>query len=305
VRATEVDVVMAAIVGAAGLPSTIAAAAAGKRVLLANKESLVVAGSLLIDAARHGGAVLIPIDSEHNAIFQCLPASHATGRLGPGVRRILLTASGGPFLRRPRAEMDRVTPDEACAHPRWRMGRKISVDSATLMNKGLELIEACVLFGTEPRQVEVVVHPQSIVHSMVEYVDGSVIAQLSNPDMRVPIAHALAYPERIESGARHLDLTQHKGLSFEQPDHARFPCLALAYAALRDGGSAPAVLNAANEVAVEAFLGGRLGFTGIARVIRETMAEVPAGPADGLPAVLAADRKARETASALVMAQAA
>ncbi len=291
-------VVMAGIVGAAGLPSTLAAVAAGKRLLLANKEALVMAGPLVMRAARESGAQILPVDSEHNAVFQCFFDKKS-------IRKIVLTASGGPFRTAPLESLERVTPEQACAHPNWVMGRKISVDSATMMNKGLEVIEARWLFDMAPEAIEVVIHPQSIVHSMVEYVDGSVIAQLSNPDMRVPIAHALAYPERIESGARHLDLTQHKGLSFEQPDYSRFPCLGLAYAALRAGGTAPAVLNAANEVAVEAFLGGRLGFTGIARVIRETMAEVPAGPADGLPAVLAADRNARDTASALVMAQAA
>jgi len=291
-------VVMAGIVGAAGLPSTLAAVVAGKRVLLANKEALVMAGPLVMRAARASGAQILPVDSEHNAVFQCFFEKKS-------IRKIVLTASGGPFRTAPLESLERVTPEQACAHPNWVMGRKISVDSATMMNKGLEVIEARWLFDMAPEAIEVVIHPQSIVHSMVEYVDGSVIAQLSNPDMRVPIAHALAYPERIESGARHLDLTQHKGLSFEQPDHSRFPCLGLAYAALRAGGTAPAVLNAANEVAVEAFLGGRLGFNGIARVIRDTMAEVPGGPVDALPAVLAADRKARATASALVMAQAA
>ncbi|HLE67358.1 MAG TPA: 1-deoxy-D-xylulose-5-phosphate reductoisomerase [Burkholderiales bacterium] len=291
-------VVMAGIVGAAGLPSTLAAVAAGKRLLLANKEALVMAGPLVMRAARESGAQILPVDSEHNAVFQCFFEKKS-------IRKIVLTASGGPFRTAPLESLERVTPEQACAHPNWVMGRKISVDSATMMNKGLEVIEARWLFDMAPEAIEVVIHPQSIVHSMVEYVDGSVIAQLSNPDMRVPIAHALAYPERIESGARHLDLTQHKGLSFEQPDHSRFPCLGLAYAALRAGGTAPAVLNAANEVAVAAFLGGRLGFNGIARVIRDTMAEVPTGPVDGLPAVLAADRKARATASALVMAQAA
>jgi len=291
-------VVMAGIVGAAGLPSTLAAVVAGKRVLLANKEALVMAGPLVMRAARASGAQILPVDSEHNAVFQCFFEKKS-------IRKIVLTASGGPFRTAPLESLERVTPEQACAHPNWVMGRKISVDSATMMNKGLEVIEARWLFDMAPEAIEVVIHPQSIVHSMVEYVDGSVIAQLSNPDMRVPIAHALAYPERIESGARHLDLTQHKGLSFEQPDHSRFPCLGLAYAALRAGGTAPAVLNAANEVAVAAFLGGRLGFNGIARVIRDTMAEVPTGPVDGLPAVLAADRKARATASALVMAQAA
>jgi 1-deoxy-D-xylulose-5-phosphate reductoisomerase len=291
-------VVMAAIVGAAGLPATLAAVAAGKRVLLANKEALVMAGPLVMRAARDSGAQILPVDSEHNAVFQCFFEKKT-------IRKIVLTASGGPFRTAPLEFLERVTPEQACAHPNWVMGRKISVDSATMMNKGLEVIEARWLFDMAPEAIEVVIHPQSIVHSMVEYVDGSVIAQLSNPDMRVPIAHALAYPERIESGARHLDLTQHKGLSFEQPDHSRFPCLGLAYAALREGGTVPAVLNAANEVAVEAFLGGRLAFTGIARVIRDTIAEVPAGPADDLSAVLAADRKARRTANALVMAQAA
>ena len=300
VRATEVDVVMAAIVGAAGLPSTIAAAAAGKRVLLANKESLVVAGSLLVDAARHGGAVLIPIDSEHNAIFQCLPASHATGRLGAGVRRILLTASGGPFLRLPRAEMTRVTPDEACAHPRWRMGRKISVDSATLMNKGLELIEACVLFGTEPRQVEVVVHPQSIVHSMVEYVDGSVLAQLGNPDMRTPIAHALGWPDRIESGVQSLDLVAAARLDFEAPDLQRFPALRLARAAAEAGGTSPAVLNAANEVAVAAFLERQLGFLDIPAVIEAVLERHQCRRVGDLADVLEADRWARHEAESMM-----
>ena len=291
-------VVMAGIVGAAGLASTLAAVVAGKRVLLANKEALVMAGPLVMRAARESGAQILPVDSEHNAVFQCFFEKKS-------IRKIVLTASGGPFRTAPLESLERVTPEQACAHPNWVMGRKISVDSATMMNKGLEVIEARWLFDMAPEAIEVVIHPQSIVHSMVEYVDGSVIAQLSNPDMRVPIAHALAYPERIESGARHLDLTQHKGLSFEQPDHSRFPCLGLAYAALRAGGTSPAVLNAANEVAVEAFLGGRLGFNGIARVIRDTMAEVPTGSVDGLPAVLAADRKARATASALVMAQAA
>jgi 1-deoxy-D-xylulose-5-phosphate reductoisomerase len=294
-------VVMAGIVGAAGLPSTLAAVAAGKRLLLANKEALVMAGPLVMRAARESGAQILPVDSEHNAVFQCL----ANMKNLKDVRRILLTASGGPFRTAPIESLDGVTPAQACAHPNWVMGRKISVDSATMMNKGLEVIEAHWLFDVAPECIEVVIHPQSIVHSLVEYRDGSVIAQLSNPDMRVPIAHALGYPERIDSGATRLDLTLLKTLSFERPDHGRFPCLELAYAAMRAGGTAPAVLNAANEVAVEAFLGGRLGFTGIARVIRETMAEVPAGPADGLPAVLAADRKARETASALVMAQAA
>jgi 1-deoxy-D-xylulose-5-phosphate reductoisomerase len=292
----QVDAVMAAIVGAAGLPSTLAAAQAGKRVLLANKESLVVAGPLLVDAARAGGATLIPIDSEHNAIFQCMPPDHETGRPARGVRRVLLTASGGPFLRAPLARMARVTPEEACAHPRWNMGRKISVDSATLMNKGLELIEACLLFGMEPEQVEVVVHPQSIVHSMVEYEDGSILAQLGNPDMRTPIAHALGWPDRIASGVQSLDLVAAARLDFEAPDTVRFPALALARAAAEAGGTAPSVLNAANEVAVSAFLAGRLGFLEIPRVIESVLGRHVHRPASSLDEVLEADRWAREMA---------
>lgn len=298
--AADVDAVMAAIVGAAGLPSTLAAARAGKRVLLANKESLVVAGPLLMEAARRGGASLIPIDSEHNAIFQCMPAGAAAGRPGQGVRRVLLTASGGPFLRTPRERLTEVTPDEACAHPRWVMGRKISVDSATLMNKGLELIEACLLFGMEPGRVEVVVHPQSIVHSMVEYVDGSILAQLGNPDMRTPIAHALGWPERIPSGVESLDLVAAARLDFEAPDLRRFPALRLARAAAEAGGTAPAVLNAANEVAVAAFLGGRLGFLGIPELIEAVLERHDNRAAADLPAVLAADRWAREMADSML-----
>jgi 1-deoxy-D-xylulose-5-phosphate reductoisomerase len=301
----DVDAVMAAIVGAAGLPSTLAAARSGKRVLLANKESLVLAGPLLIESARSGGATLIPIDSEHNAIFQCLPPGLETGRPGSGVRRILLTASGGPFLRTPIERMAGVTPDEACAHPRWRMGRKISVDSATLMNKGLELIEACLLFAMEPARVEVVVHPQSIVHSLVEYVDGSILAQLGNPDMRTPIAHALGWPERIGSGVQSLDLTAVARLDFEPPDSGRFPALRLARAVAEAGGTAPAVLNAANEVAVAAFLGGRLGFLGIPRVIEEVLGRHRNVPADDLSTVLEADRWARELAEAMLAGSAA
>jgi len=296
----NVDAVMAAIVGAAGLPSTLAAARAGKRVLLANKESLVVAGPLLVDAARAGGARLIPIDSEHNAIFQCLPSGHETGRPGGGVRRVLLTASGGPFLRTPVGDMERVTPEQACAHPRWSMGRKISVDSATLMNKGLELIEACLLFGMEPARVEVVVHPQSIVHSMVEYVDGSILAQLGNPDMRTPIAHALGWPERIASGVQSLDLVAAARLDFEAPDLLRFPALGLARAAAEAGGTAPAALNAANEVAVAAFLEGRLGFLGIPRLIEAVLERHQNRPAQALAAVLEADAWARDLAETML-----
>jgi 1-deoxy-D-xylulose-5-phosphate reductoisomerase len=292
------DVVMAGIVGAAGLASTLAAVNAGKRVLLANKEALVMAGPLVVRAARAHGAQLVPVDSEHNAVFQCLSDMKA-------VRRILLTASGGPLRGLPLERLAAVTPDEACAHPNWVMGRKISVDSATMMNKGLEVIEARWLFDVPPERIEVVIHPQSIVHSLVEYVDGSVIAQLSNPDMRVPIAHALAHPERIASGAAPLDLTAMKTLSFEAPDHERFPCLRLAYAALAAGGTAPAMLNAANEVAVEAFLAGRLPFTGIAVVIARVLDALAARPADDLASVMAADAEARRAASDSIFARAA
>ena len=293
-----VDVVMAAIVGAAGLPSTLAAAEAGKRVLIANKEPLVMAGPLLLAAARRGGATLVPIDSEHNAIFQCLPGNLAVGSAPPGVRRVLLTASGGPFLRSTAAEMAAATPDQACAHPRWSMGRKISVDSATLMNKGLELIEACVLFGVEPARVEVVVHPQSIVHSLVEYLDGSVLAQLGNPDMRTPIAHALGWPERIASGVESLDLVSLGRLDFEAPDLARFPALRLARAAAEAGGTMPAVLNAANEIAVAAFLEGRLAFAGLPDLIERVIDRHSVRPARDLDTVLEVDRWARATAEA-------
>ena len=291
-------IVMAAIVGAAGLASTLAAARAGKRMLLANKEALVMAGPLVMRAAREAGAEILPVDSEHNAVFQCFHNKES-------VRKIILTASGGPFRSTPLEALSAVTPAQACAHPNWTMGRKISVDSATMMNKGLEVIEARWLFELAPERIEVVIHPQSIVHSLVEYIDGSVIAQLSNPDMRVPIAHALGYPERIDSGARPLDLTIMRNLSFERPDEQRFPCLRLAYAALRAGGTAPAVLNAANEIAVEAFLGGRLPFTGIAGIIAETLAAVPAQPADELASVIAADAQSRSWAAARVLAQAA
>ncbi len=292
------DVVMAAIVGAAGLASTLAAARAGKRVLLANKEALVMAGPLLMRAAREGGATIVPVDSEHNAVFQCLSDAKA-------VRRIVLTASGGPFRAAPLESLDAVTPAEACAHPTWVMGRKISVDSATMMNKGLEVMEARWLFDLPASAIEVMIHPQSIVHSLVEYVDGSLIAQLSNPDMRVPIAYALGYPERIASGAQPLELTAMKHLSFERPDERRFPCLGLAYRALERGGSAPALLNAANEVAVDAFLAGRLAFTRIARVIADTLDAVPSGEASELGAVMAADDAARRSAAACVLAVAA
>jgi 1-deoxy-D-xylulose-5-phosphate reductoisomerase len=300
----EVDTVMAAIVGAAGLPSTLAAAAAGKQVLVANKESLVLAGALLVEQARRSGATLVPIDSEHNAVFQCMPSTLSTGVVPVGVRRILLTASGGPFLRASREQMAQATPEQACAHPRWRMGRKISVDSATLMNKGLELIEACVLFGMEPAAVSVVVHPQSIVHSLVEYVDGSILAQLGNPDMRTPIAHALGWPERIGSGVESLDLVAASRLDFEAPDVVRFPSLGLARAAAEAGGTAPAALNAANEVAVAAFLEHRLDFLGIPALIDRVMGTHRNAPAHELADVLEADRRARAAAQRLLTATA-
>jgi 1-deoxy-D-xylulose-5-phosphate reductoisomerase len=292
----DCDVLMAAIVGAAGLAPTLAGARAGKRLLLANKEALVMAGPFFMHAAREFGAELLPIDSEHNAVFQCLP--QAGGRASTAsVRRILLTASGGPFRSAPLERLSRVTPDEACAHPNWAMGRKISVDSATMMNKGLEVIEARWLFDLQPQRIEVLIHAQSIVHSLVEFEDGSVIAQLSNPDMRVPIAHALGFPQRIESGATPLDLVALGQLSFERPDEQRFPCLGLAYAALREAGTAPAVLNAANEVAVAAFLDGKLRYTAIPEVIEHALEHVRATPADTLEAVLEADRMARNAAA--------
>ena len=294
-----VAIVMAAIVGGAGLASTLAAARAGKRVLLANKEALVMSGRLLLQAVEAGGAELLPIDSEHNAIFQCLPP-HRPGVAAPGVRRIWLTASGGPFLRVPLERLGGVTPDEACAHPRWVMGRKISVDSATLMNKGLELIEAQLLFGLPPGAVEVLVHPESIVHSLVEYADGSTLAQLSNPDMRTPIAHALAWPERIESGVESLDLVRLGALRFEAPDRVKFRCLVLAEAAARQGGTAPAILNAANEAAVAAFLGGRLNFTSIAAVIERVLERLAPAEVAGLEDVFEADRAARALAASLI-----
>jgi len=292
----EAHCVMAAIVGAAGLRSTLAAARAGKRLLLANKESLVMSGPLLLDAVRASGASLLPIDSEHNAIFQCLPPHGRPGEAPAGVRRILLTASGGPFRESPREALANVTPEQACAHPNWVMGRKISVDSATLMNKGLELIEACFLFGLPPGQIQIVVHPQSIVHSLVEYLDGSLLAQLGSPDMRTPIAHALGWPERIASGVQFLDLVRTARLDFQAPDPQRFPCLALAQAAAETGGLAPVALNAANEVAVQAFLERRLNFPEIATVIEAVMTTAGGGAIGSLDDVLAADGEARRLA---------
>jgi len=293
----EVDVVMAAIVGAAGLRPTLAAVQASKRVLLANKEALVMSGALFMQALRDSDAVLLPIDSEHNAIFQCLPGDYSKGLSRVGVRRILLTASGGPFRQMPLEQLAAVSPDQACAHPNWSMGRKISVDSASMMNKGLELIEACWLFDAQPDQVEVVIHPQSVIHSMVDYIDGSVLAQLGNPDMRTPIAHALAWPERIDSGVSALDLLQTGRLDFEAPDHLRFPCLRIARQAAQDGGTAPAMLNAANEVAVDAFLKGRIRFTEIAGIIEGVLNKEASVPTRCLADVLAADAQARTLAS--------
>jgi 1-deoxy-D-xylulose-5-phosphate reductoisomerase len=300
VTGDNVQVVMAAIVGAAGLMPTLAAVRAGKRVLLANKEALVMTGRLLMEEARRANTEIIPIDSEHNAIFQCMPAGYLPGEDPRGVVRVILTASGGPFRLTDLALLDSVTPDEACNHPRWKMGRKISVDSATLMNKGLEVIEATLLFNLPETQVKVVVHPQSLVHSLVEYADGSLLAQLGAPDMRTPIAHALAWPERVASGVQSLDLSLVGRLDFEPPDHARFPSLGLARAAARAGGTAPAILNAANEVAVRAFLEERLNFTGICTVIDKVLQRLDARPVRALGDVLDADAAARRLANTLI-----
>jgi 1-deoxy-D-xylulose-5-phosphate reductoisomerase len=333
----DAPIVMAAIVGAAGLLPALAAVRAGKRLLLANKEALVVAGQLFMDEVRRHGAEVLPIDSEHNAVFQCLPlggmerarsAENMNRRSGAaglgtrdsgldacqpgfagglagelavlGVERILLTASGGPFRGWSAEQLQQVTPEQACAHPNWAMGRKISVDSATLMNKGLEVIEACWLFNARPEQIEVVVHPQSVIHSLVQYVDGSVLAQLGNPDMRTPIAHALAWPERIPSGVAPLDLFAVARLDFQPPDFAAFPCLRLAYAAIEQGGGAPAVLNAANEVAVAAFLDRRLGFCQIPQLIQQVMQRLSGQQAKDLEQLLALDAYSREQANSLI-----
>ena len=296
----DAPVVMAAIAGAAGLRSSLAAAAAGKRLLLANKESAVTAGPLLMRAVRAGGAELVPIDSEHNAIFQCLPAGFRCGTRPAGVRRLLLTASGGPFLDWPAEAIARATPEQACAHPRWSMGRKISVDSASLMNKGLELIEASVLFGMPAGDIDVLVHPQSIVHSLVEYLDGSTLAQLGAPDMRTPIAQALAWPERVAAGVEFLDLVRAGTLEFRAPDRLRFPCLGLAEAAARAGGAACTILNAADEVAVQAFLDKQLNFGDIPAVIEAVMAQQSGGQLSDLDDVAAVDREARARARELL-----
>ncbi len=293
---SQVDAVMAAIVGAAGLRSALAAATSGKRVLLANKESLVVAGQLFMDAVEQHQATLLPIDSEHNAIFQCMPADGGK----EGVKRILLTASGGPFRNASLRDLQQVTPEQACAHPNWDMGKKISVDSASMMNKGLEVIEARWLFDLTPENIQVVVHPQSVIHSMVEYVDGSVLAQMGNPDMRTPIAHALAWPRRIDSGVPSLDLFEVARLDFEQPDFARFPCLQLAYDVVAAGGVMPAVLNAANEVAVDAFLGGRIPFPAIARLNQAVMESAEQMQPQSIEHLLEVDQRSRSQAEQIM-----
>ncbi|MEO5699766.1 MAG: 1-deoxy-D-xylulose-5-phosphate reductoisomerase [Casimicrobiaceae bacterium] len=296
----ESDIVLAAIAGAAGLEPTLAAARAGKTILLANKEALVIGGAAFMAAVRDGGATLLPIDSEHNAIFQCLPPDYAGDPAAAGVARIILTASGGPFRDRSVESLQAVTPDEACAHPNWVMGRKISVDSATMMNKGLEVIEAHWLFGAPRVAIEVVIHPESVVHSLVHYVDGSMLAQLGHPDMRTPIAHALAYPQRVASGVRPLDLATLGRLTFEAPDPRRFPCLALAYRALEAGGTAPAILNAANEVAVAAFLEGELRYVDIGRACEEALERVAVRAVEALADALEADALARSATRAWI-----
>lgn len=289
----DVDFVMAAIVGAAGLLPTLAAVKAGKRILLANKEAIVMGGALFMTTVREHGAELLPIDSEHNAIFQCLPNGFQRGLSQAGVRRIILTGSGGPFRQTPLETLSLVTPDQACNHPNWSMGRKISVDSATMMNKGLEFIEACWLFNAHPNQIEILIHPESVIHSMVEYIDGSVVAQLGNPDMRTPIAHGLAWPNRCESGVGALDLVKQGQLTFQSPDESRFPALRLAREAFLSGGTASAILNAANEEAVAAFLAGKIAFTDIASLVEKTLESVTSHAADSLDTILSDDRSAR------------
>ncbi len=295
-----VDQVMAAIVGAAGLRPTLAAVRAGKRVLLANKESLVMAGALMLREVREHNAQLLPIDSEHNAIFQAMPGNVQIGQFPVGVEKIVLTGSGGPFRTRPLDQFAEITPEEAVAHPNWSMGKKISIDSATMMNKGLEFIEACWLFGAHPDQIDVVIHPQSVIHSMVQYVDGSVLAQMGNPDMRTPIAYALAWPERVESGVGHLNLFDVARLDFEQPDFARYPGLRLTIEAMRQGGSATTILNAANEIAVVAFLAQKIKFTEIVAVIEKTLEALSIQSVDTLEMILAADAQARDFATQTV-----
>lgn len=299
----QVDIVMAAIVGAAGLRSTLSAARAGKRILLANKESLVMSGKLFMDTVKNNNAELLPIDSEHNAIFQCLPLNYTDGLTSVGVEKILLTASGGPFRELPLGDFIDITPEQAIAHPNWNMGKKISVDSATMMNKGLEVIEACWLFNTRLENIEVVLHPQSVIHSMVQYVDGSVVAQLGQPDMRTPIAHGLAWPQRITSGVEKLDLYKIGELNFKQIDKQRFPCLGLAMQAATKGGTASTILNAANEIAVQAFLDRNIPFTGIAETVEYVMSICPSKPADTLERILDEDTNAREIAHEYIARQ--
>ena len=295
-----VDSVMAAIVGAAGLLPSLAAAKAGKIILLANKEALVMSGDIFMQAVAESGAQLLPIDSEHNAIFQCMPAGYKSGMQAKQARRILLTASGGPFREMPLDQLANVTPDQAVAHPNWDMGRKISVDSATMMNKGLEMIEACILFAMTPDQIQVVIHPQSIIHSMVDYVDGTVLAQMGNPDMRVPIAYSMAWPERFDSGVEPLNIFDVRRMDFEEPNLERFPCLRLAYEAINQGGIIPTILNAANEIAVEAFLNEQVHFTDIPVIIERCMQKFDAKPASTLAIILAADQQARQVSKQII-----
>ncbi len=297
---TEVDSVMAAIVGAAGLLPSLAAAKAGKTVLLANKEALVMSGDIFMQAVSESGAQLLPIDSEHNAIFQCMPAGYKTGMQAKEARRILLTASGGPFREMPLDQLSKVTPAQAVAHPNWDMGRKISVDSATMMNKGLEMIEACLLFNMSPDKIQVVIHPQSVIHSMVDYVDGTVLAQMGNPDMRVPIAHSMAWPDRFDSGVEPLNIFNVRRMDFEEPDLERFPCLRLAFEAIYAGGIMPTVLNAANEIAVDAFLNERVRFTDIPIVIEQCMKKFMVKPANTLEVILEVDQQARIVSTQII-----
>ncbi|MBL6986618.1 MAG: 1-deoxy-D-xylulose-5-phosphate reductoisomerase [Methylobacter sp.] len=296
----NVDSVMAAIVGAAGLLPSLAAAKAGKTVLLANKEALVMSGAIFMQALAQSGAQLLPIDSEHNAIFQCMPAGYKTGMQAKQARRILLTASGGPFREMPVEQLISVTPAQAVAHPNWDMGRKISVDSATMMNKGLEMIEACILFDMTPDQIQVVIHPQSVIHSMVDYVDGTVLAQMGNPDMRIPIAYSMAWPERFDSGVEPLNIFDVGRMDFQEPNLERFPCLRLAYEAIATGGTMPTILNAANEIAVEAFLNEQVRFTDIPVIIERCMKKIEAKPADTLEIILDTDQQARLVSTQIV-----
>lgn len=296
----NVDSVMAAIVGAAGLLPSLAAAKAGKTILLANKEALVMSGAIFMQAVADSGAQLLPIDSEHNAIFQCMPAGYQSGMQAKEARRILLTASGGPFRELPLEQLPNVTPAQAVAHPNWDMGRKISVDSATMMNKGLEMIEACILFAMTPDQIQVVIHPQSVIHSMVDYVDGTVLAQMGNPDMRIPIAYSMAWPERFDSGVEPLNIFDVKRMDFQEPDLERFPCLRLAYQAIHVGGTMPTVLNAANEIAVEAFLNEKIKFTDIPVIIERCMGRIEAIAASSLAIILAADQQARVVSQQII-----